>query len=86
MTPGHRTIDCRSTPMTEPLDCFLGHRREEINKIAVRIAEQYSTIPPRHCGCGRFLYPLIDKRVQAIIIQQVSIIKKVLELQREGKG
>ena len=58
-------FNCPSTPTAEPFDRFLGHRREEVNQVAVGIAKQHSTVPPRHRGW--FLYPLIDKRLQALV-------------------
>lgn len=45
MPPYGSSFQLSLTPTTEPLDCFLGHRREEINQITVRIAKQHSTIP-----------------------------------------
>lgn len=49
----------------EPSNRILGHRLEEVKQIAIGIAEQHRTVPPRHRG--RFLYPMIDKWLQAHI-------------------
>lgn len=55
-----------STPAFEPFDCFLGHRREEVDEVAVGVAKQCRAVPPWHRG--RFLYPLVDKRLQARVL------------------
>ncbi|MMZ55782.1 hypothetical protein D1872_176490 [compost metagenome] len=52
-------------------------RGEEVNKISVGIAKQNDTVPPRHCG--RFLYPLIDKRLQALAIFGIDIVDVELD-------
>jgi len=49
---------CHSTPTAEPFDRFLGHGLEEVNEVAVGIAEKHRTVSPRHRGW--FLHPIID--------------------------
>jgi signal transduction histidine kinase len=73
---GEPSMPPDSLSAAEPLDGFLGDRGEEVDEVAVGIAEQDGPVSPGHRG--RLLYPFADEGLQPLVLA-VHVIDEELD-------